>query len=100
MLKSATPSTGARYPRKSPKIPKCDAFSVVLILFAILNPLFSLPYNPLVNRPSYSLYPTNPHCTPQNALKLAKTQPRGQRQGAQALSFQTLQTPFTTLRQL
>ena len=100
MSSSVISSAGARHPRESPKISECDAISLFLYSYSTVKYCKHYTYKILIDGVRQNHKPTNPHCPLQNALKLAKTQPRVQRQGAQALSFHTLQTPFSKLCQL
>src|SRR6266581_9624494 len=96
MLSSETSSAGARQPQESPKI----SISSFLCFSSRVNYCNHYTYITLIDGGPQNHQPTNPHSPPQNALKLAKTQPWVQRQGAQTPSFHTSQTASTKICQV
>jgi hypothetical protein len=100
MLSSETSSAGARQPQKSPKISECDAISSFLCFSSPVNYCKYYTYIILIDGGPQNHQATNPHSPPQNVLKLAKTQPWVQRQGAQTPSFHTSQTASTKICQV
>lgn len=83
----STPLAGTRHPQESCKISECDAFLPFLFPSLTANHCTTCSYISLSNGERRNHQPTNPHRAPQNALKLAKTQLRVQRQGLPAAIF-------------
>jgi hypothetical protein len=87
MLTSENLCAGARHPQKSFRISECDTFLPFLYPSPPANHCMYYTYKSSSSRAPQIPQPTNPHRAPRNALKLAKTQLRVQRQGLPAAIF-------------